>query len=321
MTLRWGFLGASRIGRSALAPAIAMAPGHVLHAVAARDPARAAAYAAEFAAPVSHAGYQALLDDPDVDAVYNALPTDGHTPWTIRALAAGKHVLCEKPLAMTAAEVRAMQAAEQSSGRRVMEAFCHVFHPQIARAQALIAAGAIGRPLTMQAHFGNTLEWEGDFRWTAAHGGGALYDLGCYALSAMRVLSGLEPQRVSAVQALQGDVDATLAGMLDFGAGIAGQFTCSFASGKSQSLTMIGTAGRLHLDWPFSTRGRETTLDSPEGIERFPVFEPYVAMVTHFGRAIAGEMPMTRGLDWSLAQAQAIDALLLAARSNTVVSL
>ncbi len=321
MSLRWGFLGASRIGRSALGPAVQMAPGHVLQAVAARDADRAAAYAAELGALRSFGSYAALLADPDIDLIYNALPNDAHAPLTIRALEAGKHVLCEKPLCMNAAEVRAMQVAEQRSGKRVMEAFCHVFHPQVARVQALLAEDRIGRLLAVHALFGNTLEWEGDFRWAGALGGGALLDLGCYAVSLIRDLVDREPIRVSAAQENRGDVDATMSALLDFGDGLAGQFTCSFTSAKAQYMTLLGTRGTIQLDFPFSTRARETTLTCGDLVERFGAFQPYVGMVTHFGRAVAGEVPMTRGLDWSLAQARVLDALLLAGRTGATVSL
>ncbi len=321
MSLRWGFLGASRIGRRALAPAIQAVPGHTLHAIAARDRQRATEYAAEFQVPAAYGSYAELLADPAIDLIYNALPNDAHLPWTVRALEAGKHVLCEKPLALSAAEVRILQDAERRTGHRVMEAFCHLFHPQYASAQALIEAGKIGRLLAMQSTFGNTLERAGDFRWIAAHGGGALYDLGCYAISAMRALAAREPRRVSAMQVVTGDVDATLSGMLDFGDGIAGLFTCSFDSTRSQHLSLLGSGGKLAMDWPFSTKGRETSLDAGDGVERFDLFEPYEAMVAHFGRAVAGEQAMVRGLDWSHAQASTIDALLAAARSGEVVTL
>ncbi len=295
-------------------------PGHVLHAIASRDADRAAAYAAEFGARASYGSYTELLADPAVDLIYNALPNDAHAPWTIRALEAGKHVLCEKPLSLSSAEVRLLQDAERRTGRRVMEAFCHLFHPQMARVRQIIDDGEIGRLLAMHSNFGNTLERTGDFRWIARHGGGALYDLGCYSLSAMRVLAGREPLRVSAVQAISGEVDATLSAMLDFGGGIAGQFICSFDSARTQTLTLIGTKATVAFDWPFSTKGRDTTLMVANRVERFSAFDPYVAMVAHFGQAVSGEAEMARGLDWSLAQASAIDALLQSARSGATVS-
>ena len=315
--MRWGFLGASRIGRRALAPAI-QAAGHTLRGVAARDGARAAAFAREFGAEHAYDNYTALLNDPGIDAVYVALPNDAHRPWTIRALAAGKHVLCEKPLALTAREVASMQEAEQRSGRQAMEAFCHIHHPQRAHAQSLLRAGAIGGLVAMQAVFGNTLDAPGDFRWQAGKGGGALYDLGGYCVSLMRVL-GAEPHAVSAVQTLQGGVDASFTGQLDFPE-FTGQFTCSFVSTRTQHLELIGTRGRMFLDWPFSTKGHETSLTLNDHTEHFAAIDPYANMVAYFARRVDGG-ESAFGLDWSLAQARTLDALFTAARTGRVVRL
>ncbi|MCW3477060.1 Gfo/Idh/MocA family protein [Limobrevibacterium gyesilva] len=316
---RWGFLGASRIGHRALAPAV-QAAGHRLHAVAARDPARARAFADAFGAPRAYGSYAELLADPGIDLVYVALPNDAHAGWTIRALDAGKHVLCEKPLALSAEEVRHLQDAERRTGRHVMEAFCHLHHPQMARVQDILGNGEIGRTVAIQAIFGNLLLPPDDFRWIAAHGGGALYDLGCYCVSAMRVLTGCEPVRAAAVPAMQGDVDATMTGQLDFGDGLVGQFACSFVSVRTQHLQMIGTKGTLFLDWPISTKGRDTRLDVNGRSEHFAATDPYVRMVEHFAAAVAGRAGMAYGLDWSLRQAQALDALFAAARTVSVVS-
>jgi xylose dehydrogenase (NAD/NADP) len=274
MTLRWGFLGASRIGRRALAPAVLAASGHALHAVGARDVARAREFAAEFGIAKAYGSYRDILEDPELDAIYIALPNDGHAPWTIAALEAGKHVLCEKPLTLSAAEVRQLQDAEHITGRRVMEAFCHLFHPQMARLREILAAGGIGPLVAMEACYGNTLDRAQDFRWIDRHGGGSLYDLGCYCVSAMRVLSGREPMRVAAVQAVRGDVDATCSGLLDFGDGIGGQFVCSYVSARTQHLTLIGRDGTIALDWPFSTKGRSTRLIRGDNAEEFAASTP-----------------------------------------------
>ncbi len=306
--MRWGFLGASRIGRRALAPAV-LAAGHDLRAVAARDASRARAFADEFTAPHAHGDYAALLADPDIDAVYNALPNDLHLPWTVAALQAGKHVLCEKPLALNAAEVAAMRAAEQASGGVAMEAFCHLHHPQLARVKSRLAAGAIGRLVAMQSMFAIPLQNDADFRWHAAHGGGALFDLGCYCLSLMRDLAG-EPGRVAALSIPRGDVDETFTAQLDF-SGVVGQFTCSFAGAFTQHLELVGTAGRMLLDWPISTKNRETMLFHGAEAERFAAVDPYVLMLRQFERLCAGEPGY--GLAWSLAQAQAMDRLFAAA--------
>jgi predicted dehydrogenase len=221
-------------------------------------------------------------------------------------------VLCEKPLALNAAEIAIMQRAEQASGRTAMEAFCHLHHPQLARLKARLAGGAIGKPVAMQAMFAIPLRNDADFRWRAAHGGGALLDLGCYCLSLMRDLAG-EPGRVHALAIPRGEVDETFSAQLDF-AGVAGQFTCSFTGAFTQHLELVGTEGRMQLDWPFSTKGRETALSCGEETERFAAIDPYVPMLRHFERLCAGAAEY--GLGWSLAQARGMDRLFAAAKGS-----
>lgn len=335
---RWGFLGASRIGRSALGPAIAALPGHALAAVASRDPACAASYAAECGFARAHASYESLLADPDIDAVYIALTNDAHLPWTVRALEAGKHVLCEKPLALNAAEVGRMRAAERGAGARgagargagavgagergagarAMEAFCHIHHPQIALARALLAQGAIGRVIALQASVGAAIANPADFRWAARMGGGALFDIGTYCVSAFRVLLGREPVSAAGVRKLRGDVDLDTAAQLDFGDGVAAQFVCSFDRPRSAVLEIFGSAGRLRLDRPFSTKGHATTLWHDAARIELPAVDPYRLMVLDFARAIETDCPMLHGLDASWHQAAAMDAIAASCASSQV---
>lgn len=315
--LRWGFLGASRIGRRALAPAVAAAGQH-LHAIAARDLARARAFADDFAAPRAYGAYADLIADPEIDAIYIALTNEQHLPWTLAALAAGKHVLCEKPLALNAREVAAMQTAAAAAGRHVMEAFCHIFHPQFARLRALLDAGAIGRLLGLQASFIGLMPEE-DFRWNPSMGGGALYDLGTYCVSLARLLAG-DPLRVTARRTERRGVDASFAGTLHCPDGVDAQFLCSFEGVPAQHLILQGTAGRIVLDWPISTRGRATTLTLNGEAETFPPTDPYAAMLTHFAAALAGAEAWRFPLSQSRAQAQTLDALFAAADTGTVRS-
>lgn len=310
--LNWGFLGASRIGRGALAPAV-LAAGHRLCAIAARDLGRAQAFASDFGADRAYGDYQALVDDPGIDAVYIALPNDLHLPWTIRALAAGKHVLCEKPLALTEAEVTCMQAAEQASGRLVMEAFCHRFHPQFASARALLQQGAIGDLLCAQTHFVGGIDDPANFRWQASLGGGALYDLGCYAVSMLRGLIGAEPIAIAATRVDRGDVDSRFAATLDFGGGITAQLFCAFDGARQQGMQFIGSSGSLTFDWPFSSKNRETTLTCAGIVQRFSPCDPYVAMIRQFAAAVAGQETMRFGLAESRAQAQVLDRIFASA--------
>lgn len=225
MSLRWGFLGASRIG-NVLAPAM-RAAGHRMVGVAARDPERAAAYARKHGFVRAHATYEALLDDPEIDAVYNALPNDLHFPWSARALQAGKHVLCEKPFMLNADEVRRIMDVQRGTGKVVMEAFMHRHHPQYARALSAVEQGELGDLRTANAFYRFRMTNPDDYRWNPGQGGGALYDVGCYCVSALRLLLGREPRRVSAALHDVGGVDATLVGWLDFGGGFTAHLDCS----------------------------------------------------------------------------------------------
>lgn len=320
-TLRWGFLGASRIGRGALAPAVRAVPGHVLAAVAARDPSRAQAFANDLGASRALGSYAELIADPEVDAVYNALPNDLHLPLSLAALEAGKHVLCEKPLALGAGEVRALMAAAERSGKLVLEAFSYRFHPQIERARHLVAQGALGEVRSLRAAFDFTLDRADDFRWQAAKGGGALYDVGCYCVNGARLLLGREAVQVYGVQREVRGVDGDFAGLLDFGGGQNAHFDCSFGAARDQFLTVLGSAGRLHLELPFSSSGQAVSLRLGDTVETFAPMNPYEAMVAHFGRAVRGEEALRFTLEDALAQARTLDALFQSARQGEAVAL
>jgi len=317
--LRWGYLGASRIGRRALAPAMRDA-GHTLHAVAARDVIRATAFAGEFGFRRTHDDYAALLADAEVDAVYIALTNDRHLAWVRAALEAGKHVLCEKPLALDAGEVAQMIAAATANGRLVAEAFGYRFNLQMLRLAEVLASGVLGKVVSAHVSFGATLP-NGDFRWSAALGGGALYDLGCYCVDLLRVVAGAEPVRVAAFQNMRGGVDATTSGVLEFPSGMQGNFSCSFTASRSQHLAIAGTDAELTLDWPIAPREPRVTLLVNDRVETFGPSDPYRGMVEHFAAAVRGDAPPAYPLSRSLAQARALDALFAAAQTRSVVTL
>ena len=317
--MRWGFLGASRIGRRALAPAV-LESGHTLHGVAARDVERARDFAQAFGGARAYGGYDALIDDPAIDAIYFALTNDAHVHWTIRALHAGKHVLCEKPLAMNAAEVARMLEAEQASGRMVLEAFAYRFNAQMERLAEVLRAGEVGRVIAAHVSFGAPMP-DDDFRWTGALGGGALYDIGCYCLDLLRLVLAAEPVHVVATAKWRGDVDAGTAGLLTCSDGAVGQFSCSFEAARGQHLAVMGEAGALSLDWPFAHREPDLRLVVNGTAEMFGPSRPYHAMVAHFADAIAGRVRLRHPLSQSLSQARAMDALFDAARRSCAVTL
>lgn len=320
--LRWGILGAARIAGSALIPALRTAGSEIV-AVGCRDAARGAAFAAQHGIP-HVADYDGLLARDDIDAVYNALPNHGHAPWTVRALHAGKHVLCEKPLALDAAEVQQMIDASRASGRQVLEAFMYRFHPQTDRLVQLVRGGALGRLQWMRGSFTYSLRDPSDCRWEQALGGGALYDLGCYPLGLMRLLADAEPRLLHIVAELTkpdpagGRVDHASHAVLAFDtpAGpVTGHMDSAFSLPFHCHFEALCEDGLLRLPTPFATKGVETELHVGGEVERFPVCDPYATMVRHFEAAARGEEPLRFTLDWSLGQARAMDALLAGAHA------
>jgi predicted dehydrogenase len=246
--LRIGILGAARIAPMAMiAPARRSGDVAVL-AVAARDLERAKRFATRHSVARVHPSYAALLEDPDVDAVYNPLPNSLHALWTIRALEAGKHVLCEKPIAATAAEAEAMAAAATRAARVLMEAFHYRYHPLFARVQAIMAAGEIGETRHLEAHLCFPLLLPGDIRWRADLAGGALMDAGCYTVSFLRHLAGAEPAVESAfARWTGGGVDRWMEARLRFPDGRTARLTCSLLSTSllRASARVAGSGGTI----------------------------------------------------------------------------
>jgi xylose dehydrogenase (NAD/NADP) len=248
--LRIGILGSARIAHSfvqALRPSTQVR----VSAIASRDANKARTAAAQLAIPRAFGSYEQLLKDPDIDAVYNPLPNSMHAAWSIAALRAGKHVLCEKPLCMGGAEARAMFAAAHAAGLHLVEGFPYRAQPQTLKLRELLAAGTIGKLRLIQASFGFTLANPGDFRFDPALGGGALLDLGTYCVSLMRLVAGRRPQRVSATAQWSNPadparaVDRTLAATLEFGDGLLAQLTCSFDACLHRQALIVGSAGMI----------------------------------------------------------------------------
>ena len=207
--VRWGILGCAGIAERALIPAVRASATGELVAIASRDAAKARAWAARFGIPRAHSDYAALLEDAAVDAVYIPLANHLHAPWTLCALKAGKHVLCEKPIALDAREAETMSAAAEKAGLLLMEAFMYRFHPQVERAIELVRAGEIGAARFVRSSF--TFPYDGDsanYRWTPRFGGGALLDVGFYALSAARLALRREPVSVLAGEHFAIDIRA-----------------------------------------------------------------------------------------------------------------
>jgi predicted dehydrogenase len=320
--VRWGILSTARIGAALLAGAREADNAEVV-AVASRDEARAAAFAEENGIAAVHGSYEALLADPDVEAVYVPLPNSMHVPWSVRALEAGKHVLCEKPLSRRAADVEAAFDAAERAGRILMEGFMWRFHPQTAVLERLVAGGAIGPLKVVRAAFGFNLPGgTANVRWSGELEGGALMDVGCYCVGALRLLAG-EPERVSAERVEGGDgVDARFAGLLRFPGDVLGSFDCGMDVPRQTRLEVVGETGTIVSADPWHGRAPQIRiLRADAEPEAVPVetADPFRLEVEDFSRAVRDGGTPRLGRDDALAQARALEALHRAAAEGRAV--
>ncbi len=331
MTKRWGILGTGRIARK-FVQALAEATDAEAYAIASRDLARATTLAQELSIPQAYGAYTDLLHDPAVDYIYNALPNTLHAEWSIKAVQAGKHVLCEKPLASSTAEAEAMFAAAQGVGIWLMEGFMYRFHPQILKVQELLAAGAIGTLRLIRSSFGFTVTDAANVRLSAELAGGALMDVGCYCVNFARMVAGSAPIRVSAVaQWSDTGVDTTLAGTLEYPGGILAQVACSLATSRHHTAQVIGSDGIIEVAEPFTPPfDQPTVVRLYRGTNVAAVEEISIPPANHFRLEAEGfdrlvrdghgnwpEMPAAETLD----NMATIEALLRSARANHPIAL
>lgn len=306
--MRLGLLSVARITTNAVVAPAAEVDGVELAAVAARDGARARAAADEWGIDVAHDGYEALIADPSIDAVYIATPAALHRRWAIAALEAGKHVLCEKPIGANADDARAMVAAADAADRILMEAFHWRYHPFVAQVEALLAAGAVGAIERVEGVFElpDGVIGRGDIRWDLALGGGALMDLGCYAVQWLRWIVGDEPQVVSATaQCPVPGIDGALRAELAWPSGVTGSMQCSMiapAAGRVASLTVTGADGELVVANPLAPQNGDTsiTVEARGATTRHEVDRSasYHHQLVAFADAVAtGRQPVTSGDD------------------------
>jgi xylose dehydrogenase (NAD/NADP) len=292
-------------------------------AVASRDAAKAEAYARTHGIPVAYGSYDALLADPDVEAVYVSLPNALHVEWTIRALEAGKHVLCEKPMSRDPARVEAVFDVAERHGLVCMEALMWRHHPQTLRLAALVAEGAIGELRLVRAAFRHPLyDQPQHVRTRADLDGGSLMDLGCYCVSALRLLAG-EPTSVSAFRVLGATgVDERLAATLAFPAGVLGLFDSGFDLVARSELEALGAHGSIRAEDPWEGRAPRLTLQRGEHVEviEFEPVDHYRLELEDLDRAIRGEGEALLGRADALGQARTIAALVRAAELGRAVS-
>ena len=320
--MRLGLLSTANINRAILAGAARTGRVDVV-AVASRDAGRADAYAAEHGIATAHGSYEALLADPDVEAVYISLPNGMHHEWTMYALAAGKHVLCEKPYTRHPHEAEEAFDAADAAGLVLAEAFMYRHHPQTARVARLVADGAIGRLCAVKATFTFPLRDLSDVRALPELDGGALMDVGCYCVSGIRLLAG-EPEHVRGEQVTgTTGIDMAFHGTLRCAGDVVGQFEATFRSPQRQSLEAVGEDGVLVVEAPWRVDwGGSVTLRRDGATELVEVDEAdaYTLELENLADAIEGRAPTLLGRADAVGQARAIDALYRSAESGTRIS-
>ena len=319
--MRWGILGPGRISRSFLAGLAGSATEHAM-AIGSRALDRAEATARQFGVPRAYGSYEQLLADREIEAVYVGTPNGAHAQWAIAAAQAGRHVLCEKPLGVSRAEVETMFAAAREHGVWLMEAFMYRFHPRTLRLAEIVAAGEIGAPTLVRASFGFAVTDPANVRLSAELAGGALMDVGCYPVNAARMIAG--PVRAATATARWQDVDVTLAGVLDHTGGALSLVSCSLVSGRHNELEVVGSEGVITVPDAFTppkdrpstmviTRGTETEEQTFAPVDQYTLeAEGFAALVAAGHDAAAGlpQMPLVESLD----NAATIDTLLATAR-------
>jgi D-xylose 1-dehydrogenase (NADP+, D-xylono-1,5-lactone-forming) len=308
--VRWGLLSTANINRAVI-PGFKESPDSELVAVGSRDAARAAEYAREWGIPKSHGSYEALLDDPDVDAVYISLPNGPHVEWSINALEAGKHVLCEKPLSRHPGEVKRAFDAADRAGRLLMEAFMWRHHPQTKKLAELVHGGAVGEVRYLHTSFSFPIASAADVRLAPDLDGGALMDVGCYTISATRLLGG-EPVEVSGKQVVgPSGVDLRFAGTLVMPGGALAQIDCGFDLPDRARIEVAGSEGRIVVDGPFHARVPGIVIERRGEVETIVLegLDKYRIQGDNFSRAIRGVEEPLLGYADALGQARTIEAL------------
>jgi len=322
--LNWGILSTARINRALIPPLQISKRNHLL-AVGSRNRESADKYAREKKIPRAHGSYEALLADPEINVIYNSLPNHLHAEWTIKAVEAGKHVLCEKPLALSVNEVNAIKSAAHKHGRVVMEAFMYRHHPQTLKVQELVKSGSLGALKLIRGSFSFVLSHDGDVRLNPEMGGGSIWDVGCYPISFARTVVGAAPLEVFGWQVTgETGIDMTFVGQMRFAEDVHAQFDSSFAIPFHAFMEIIGSDGTLNIPRPFKpgvdekiylTRNEKTETIKIKGQEL------YLGEVEDMADAILLGRDQRVSLDDSRANVAVISALLESARIGKPVKL
>jgi predicted dehydrogenase len=325
--VRWGVLGVAKIATQKVIPAMQRGEWSDVTAIASRDLEKARSVAARLGIAKAYGSYDELLADPDIDAIYNPLPNDLHVPWTIRAAERGKHVLCEKPIALTADEARQLLAARDRSGVRIQEAFMVRTHPQWLKVRDLVRGGAIGTLRAMVGVFSFFNRDPANIRNRPASGGGALMDIGCYLINTSRFIFERGPARVSGLIERDPDmgVDRLTSMMLDYGSGHA-VGTCSTQMVPFQQIHILGTTGRLELQIPFNAPpDRPCRIVQDSGADLFgggrtaidiDICNQYTIQGDLFSKAIVSNEAVPLPLEDAVQNMACIDAVVRSAASG-----
>ena len=326
--VKWGVLGVAKIAVEKVIPAMQRGQVSEIAAIASRDSGRAREAADTLGIARAYGSYEDLLADRDIEAVYNPLPNELHVPWTIKALEAGKHVLCEKPVALDAKEARLLIDARERSGRLVAEAFMVRYHPQWRRARELVTAGAIGAAGAIQTFFSYRLLDPANVR-NRPPGGGGLYDIGCYAILTARYIFGAEPARVVATlnRDLNFGTDRLVSAILEFPGARHLTFSAATQLSAHQRVTIVGDAGRIEVEIPFNAppdRPTKMLIDSGADlfgggarVEEFAACDQYTLQGDAFSRAVLDLAPLEFPIEDAILNIRVIDALFRSAERGS----
>lgn len=326
--IRWGVLSTADIGLKKVIPAMQRGEYSEIVAISSREPGAAWAAAKQLVIPKAYGSYDELLADPEIEAVYNPLPNHLHVPWTMKALEAGKHVLCEKPIAMTTGEARTLLAAAKGYPQlKVMEAFMYRLHPQWQRAHQLVNSGKIGQLRTVNSFFSYYLLDPRNIRNMADIGGGGMMDIGCYTVSLSRFIFGQEPTRVCGVVEYDPDlkIDRLCSAVMDFGRGTA-TFTYATQLSPYQRVNIFGTNGRVEIEIPFNAppdRPCKMWHEQAGAIDEivFDICDQYTIQGDAFSLAILNDTPVPTPLEDAVANMRTMEAVLESGRRAAWVQL
>jgi len=323
--IRWGVLSTAHIGTAKVIPAMQRGKFSQVDAISSRSAESAQAAAGSLGIPRAHGSYEALLADPEVDAIYNPLPNHMHVEWSIKALEAGKHVLSEKPIGLTAEEGRTLaDAGARHPELKLMEAFMYRHHPQWIKAKELATGGAIGTLRTIQSFFSYFNDDPANIRNMANIGGGALLDIGCYNVSLSRFLFDAEPGRVCGLVEYDPEmgVDRLASAILEFGGGKTSTFTCSTQITSFQRVNIYGTEGRIEIEIPFNAPPDVPCIvfhqrgDDPVERIEIPTTDQYTVQGDLFSRAILEDLPVPTPIEDGIKNMQVIEALVASDKSG-----